>query len=175
MAAKTDVTKGSRKRRRTQAQKMGRLKYIIKLLHRLERKVGEIDARTRTLMAGLKDLMTFRQDYLKGVVVGDELDEAIIQRLLEVPEELPSRIALQLKARGFRRLERWKVTRRIQGMNRRLKRELGQAAFEKRGHSWALTSFIRDAWGLPREEIPSGPFEMRLGSGPSEEEEPEMD
>lgn len=165
MAAKTHVPK----RRRTQAQKVGRLKYMIRLLHRLERKIGEIDARTRTLMAGLKGLMIFRQDYLRAVVVGDELDEAIVQRLIEVPEELPSKIALQLKARGFRGLQRWKVTRRIQGMNRRLKRELGQAAFEKHGHSWALTKFMRDTWGLPREEISSGPFEMRLGPEPPED------
>jgi hypothetical protein len=38
--------KGSR-RRRSRAEKVGRLKYIIELLKRLEREIGEIDVGTR--------------------------------------------------------------------------------------------------------------------------------
>jgi hypothetical protein len=32
-------------------------------------------------------------------------------------------------------------------MNRKLMKELGQKAAEKRGHLWAPTGFVLDAWG----------------------------
>jgi len=44
------------------------------------------------------------------------------------------------------------VTPRIQGMNRRLKREVEEGA-EKRGHRWTLTSFMREAWNSTFKEI----------------------
>jgi len=36
-------------------------------------------------------------------------------------------------------------------MNKRLKKELGKSVAEKRGHRWALTSLMFDAWGAQKE------------------------
>ena len=63
---------------------------------------------------------------------------------------MPSAIASELAEYG---LKRWDVTRRIQRMNKKLVRELGQKVAEKVGKDWALTPFMREAWGLTRVEL----------------------
>jgi len=134
------------KRRRTRAEKVGRLKYIIHRIGRLEQKIDGIDLRTRTMMAGLREWMSFKPSYIQKVACQDELDVEIIERLVQADEGgvLPSVIAEDLSAYGLRR---WDVTRRIQRMNKKLKKELGKPVAEKRGHRWALSSFMRNTWG----------------------------
>jgi len=63
-----------RERRRTRAEKVGRLKYIIQRIGRLERKIDEIGLRTRTMMAGLREWMSFRPSYVQKVACQDEVD-----------------------------------------------------------------------------------------------------
>jgi hypothetical protein len=63
---------------------------------------------------------------------------------------LPSKIAYQLGTYG---LDRFKVTRRIKAMNRRLRKELGCEAAEKVSHRWVLTEFMIDKWGCEKEDI----------------------
>jgi hypothetical protein len=46
----------------------------------------------------------------------------------------------------FSHLKGWDVARRIQRMNKKLMKELGQKVAEKRGHEWAPTSFLIDVW-----------------------------
>jgi hypothetical protein len=132
-------------RRRSRAEKVGRLKYIIELLKRLERQMGEIDVRTRTLMAGLREWMSFEPNYIQKVACEDEVDAEIIMCLIQkgVGGLLPSNIASELSKYG---LKRWDVTRRIQRMNKRLMKEIGQKVAEKRGHQWAPTSFLVEMW-----------------------------
>jgi len=122
-----------RKRRHTRAEKAGRLKYIIQRIGRLEQKIEGIDLRTRTMMAGLREWMSFKPEYIQKVVCQDEVDAEIIQRLVQADEGgvLPSTIAKDLSMYGLRR---WDVTRRIQRMNKKLQKELGKLVAEKRGH-----------------------------------------
>jgi hypothetical protein len=135
-----------RKRRRTRAEKVGRLKYIIQRIGRLEEKIDQIDLRTRTMMAGLREWMSFKPSYIQKVACQDEVDVEIIERLVQADDGgvLPSAIANDLSSYGLRR---WDVTRRIQRMNKKLRKELGKPVAEKRGHRWALSSFMRNAWG----------------------------
>ena len=142
-------------RGRTRAEKVGRLKYMLQLLKRLDRKISRLDARQRTIFHGLRDFMTFKRDYLDEVACRDGLDEEILQILRE-GDALPSSISSTLETRGFRGVNRFKVTRRIQSMNKRLRRELGQNVAEKRGKHWSLTSFIIDSWGATVEEAREG-------------------
>jgi hypothetical protein len=132
-------------RRRSRAEKVGRLKYIIELLKRLEREIGEIDVRTRILMAGLREWMSFEPSYIQKVACEDEVDVEIITCLIQKGAGglLPSAIAAELGEYG---LKRWDVTRRIQRMNKKLMKEIGQKIAEKRGHQWAATSFLMNVW-----------------------------
>lgn len=132
------------RRRRTRAEKVGRLKYIIELIKRLEREISQIDIRTRTLMAGLREWMSFEPSYIQKVACEDGVDAQIITCLIGggLWGILPSAIAKNLSSYG---VKRWDVTRRIQRMNKKLMKELGQKVAEKVGKGWALTSFMREA------------------------------
>jgi len=140
------------KRRRTQAEKVGRIKYIVYKLGRLERQLKLIDDRTKTLVQGLHDFMQFEKGYVEDVICRDDVDKLILQVLLEVGNAgiLPSQLSAKLSRYH---MDRWRVTRRIQRMNKRLRKELGQSVAEKRGHRWAMTSFMHETWGSKMEEI----------------------
>jgi len=139
------VAQKSSGRRRTRAEKVGRLQYILERIRLLEGKIGQIDLRTRTMMAGLREWMSFEPSYIQKVACEDEVDVEIITCLMQkgVGGLLPSAIATELGEYG---LKRWDVTRRIQRMNKKLMREVGQKVAEKRGHQWAPTSFLTDVW-----------------------------
>jgi len=140
------------KRRRTQAEKVGRVKYIVYKLGRLERQLKLIDDRTKTLVQGLQDFMQFEKGYVEDVICQDDVDKLILQTLLEVGNAgiLPSQLSAKLSRY---RMDRWRITRRVQRMNKRLRKELGQSVAEKRGHKWAMTSFMHETWGSKMEEI----------------------
>jgi hypothetical protein len=57
---------------------------------------------------------------------------------------LPKDLAAKLER--FK-VQRFKVSRRILRMNKRVQKEFGEAIAEQRGWHWALTSFAFDAWG----------------------------
>lgn len=141
-------------KRRTQAEKVGRLKYIIQLQKRILREIKVLETRQRTIFHGLKDFFEFDQPYLEKVICKDEVDQVILQRLLEIGNGgmLPSDLAQELKR--FR-LDRWKVSARIKRMNKKLRKELGQNVAEKRGHEWALTGFTRRIWIASAKEFES--------------------
>jgi len=103
------------------------------------------------MKAGLSDWISFKPNYIQKVACRDEVDLEIITRLYQAGDGglLPSNIAEGLSRYG---LKRWDVTRRIQRMNKKLKRELGKKVAEKRGHRWALTNFMFDAWGSLKEQ-----------------------
>ena len=98
---KNSAQKKQRKRR-TRAEKVGRLKYIIQRIGRLEQKIDEIDLRTRTMMAGLREWMSFKPSYIEKVACQDEVDVEIIERLVQADDGgiLPSTIARDLSRYG---------------------------------------------------------------------------
>ena len=57
---------------------------------------------------------------------------------------LPKNVSARLGSYGVRRHQ---VTRRIQRMNRRIEKEIGERLVEKRGWHWALTAFGFEVWG----------------------------
>jgi len=52
-----------------------------------------------------------------------------------------------------RKLKPWNVTHRIRRMNKKLDSLIGQKAAEKVGKGWALTTFLREAWGSTEVEL----------------------
>ncbi|MEM2935982.1 MAG: hypothetical protein QW231_02270 [Candidatus Bathyarchaeia archaeon] len=149
----TSARKGE-KPPRGQAEKVGHWKYLWQRLDHLERKVSRIEHRTRAILRGYKPLLEYSEAFIREVIAKDAVDAAILNILMEAGTEgkLPSQISTILAERGFRGVARWEVTRRIQGMNRRLKREVEESAAEKRGHRWALTSFMREVWNSTLKE-----------------------
>jgi coenzyme F420-reducing hydrogenase delta subunit len=85
--------------------------------------------------------MSFEPSYIQKVACEDEVDVEIIACLMQkgVGGLLPSTLASELARYN---LKRWDVTRRIQRMNKRLMKEIGQKVAEKRGYQWAPTNFV---------------------------------
>jgi hypothetical protein len=147
------MSTAKRKKRRSRAEKGGRRKYMIKMLHRLEAKVDRVDKRTRVIMASLSHYMDPSQDYLSMVVCKDEVDQAILLEFSAASSagwsttDIAERLAPDFK------LNRFKVLRRIKRMNKRLEDEMGRPIADSRDHKWVLTRYVQLIWGATKEEI----------------------
>jgi hypothetical protein len=136
----------NKKKKRSQSEKIGRLKYNQQLLKQTLAEVEEVKLMLRTIFAGLKGSFNFEQSLIERVACEDEIDKEILQALFEagslglLPKELATKLE-RFKA------TRHQISRRIQRMNKRLKKEFGENAAEKRGWHWALTTFTLEAWG----------------------------
>lgn len=137
------------KKRRSQVDKVGRRKWIIQLLHRLDRKIDRIDRRTRFLAAGLREWLKLSSDYVTMIACEDELDVKILWALQGVGMST-TELAKELD------IDRWTALRRIQRMNKRFHRELNRSIAEKRGHKWILISALQDIWAATKEKIEQG-------------------
>lgn len=140
------------KKRRSQADKIGRLKYNQQLLKQTLSEVEEVKLMLRTIFAGLKGTFNFEQSLIERVACADEVDREILQLLFEVggPGLLPKDLAVKLAAN---KVTRHQASRRILRMNKRLEKEFGEQVAEKRGWHWALTGFIIDNWRATEEEL----------------------
>ncbi|MFQ6065376.1 MAG: hypothetical protein ACE5L6_07870 [Candidatus Bathyarchaeia archaeon] len=140
---------------RSPVEKYGRYKWIERLQRRILDRIDRMEKRQRLILRGLQHYFVFPEDYILNVVAKTQLDQAILQVLREAGSmgALPSKIAYQLRTYG---VDRFKVTRRIKAMNRRLRTELGYVAAEKRGHKWVLTNFLVDVWSSEISDIEAG-------------------
>lgn len=142
------------KKRRSQAEKVGRLKYIIELQHRILRQLSIMRTTQRYIIEGLDigGYLQFDQPYIEKVCCRDEVDTAILKEMFQAGEGgiLPKDIALNLKEYE---LDRWQVLHKIQRMNKHLVEEIAKKVAEKRGHKWALTNFAYKAWKQTYEEL----------------------
>ena len=136
----------SKKKRRSQSEKVGRLKYNQQLLKQTLAEVGEVKLMLRTIFAGLKGSFNFEKSLIERIACSDEVDQEVIQLLYEAgsPGLLPK--DMQTKLERFR-VTRHQISRRILKMNKRLEKEFGEHIAEKRGWHWALTSFTHEIWG----------------------------
>ena len=147
------ISSAEHKRRRSQAEKVGRRKYIIKLLHRLEAKIDRVDKRTRVIMASLSEYMDPSQDYVTMVVCRDEVDQAILWELSTASSEGWSTTEIAERLLPEYKLNRFQVLRRIKRMNKRLEAEMGRPVAESREYRWVMTRYVHRIWGATKEEI----------------------
>jgi hypothetical protein len=136
----------NQKKKRSQSDKIGRLKYNQQLLKQTLAEVEEVKLMLRTIFAGLKGSFNFEKSLIERIACRDEVDREILQLLFEAgsPGLLPK--DLQAKVERFK-VTRHQISRRILRMNKQLEKEFGEKAAEKRGWHWALTSFTMEAWG----------------------------
>lgn len=148
------VQTGKQGKKRSQEDKVGRLKYNQFLLKRVLSKLEKVEETQRVILNGLKGAGYFRFDLplIQKFACSDQVDVEIVDRIQEagVQGVFPKDVA---KALPNYSLEYYDVSRRILRMNKRLKLETGELLFEKRGHKWALTKFGFDAYGATKEEV----------------------
>jgi len=140
---------------RSPAEKYGKYRWMEMLQRRILDRVDRMEKRQRLVLKGLQHYFVFPEDYILNVIAETRLDHAILQVLREAGPRgaLPSKIAYQLRTYG---VDRFRVSRRIRAMNRRLQGELGYNAAEKLGHKWVLTNFMVDVWSTEMAEIEEG-------------------
>jgi hypothetical protein len=136
----------TQKKKRSQSDKIGRLKYNQQLLKQTLAEVEEVKLMLRTIFAGLKGSFNFKQSLIERIACIDEVDQEILRLIFEAgsPGLLPKDLAVELER--FK-VTRHQISRRILRMNKRLESEFGEQLIEKRGWHWALTSFAVDIWG----------------------------
>ena len=136
----------SEKKKRSQSDKIGRLKYNQQLLKQTLAEVEEVKLMLRTIFAGLKGSFNFDQSLIERLTCNDQVDKEILQSLFEAgsPGLLPK--DLQTKLERFK-VTRHQISRRILRMNKRLEKEFGEHVAEKRGWHWALTVFLEEICG----------------------------
>jgi hypothetical protein len=134
------------RKKRSQSDKIGRLKYNQELLKRILDRIEHVEQMQRTIVKGLEGMFNFQKPFIQKIACADEVDAEILELLYESqPDGLfPKDVAARLTQ--FK-LNRFQVLRRIKAMNRRLEKEIGQHVAEKRGHHWALTGFAVEVWG----------------------------
>ena len=159
------ITDAKRKKRRSEAEKVGRRKYIIKLLHRLERKIDRVDKRTRVMMASLSGYMDPGKDYLSMVVCRDEVDQAILWELSTATSAGWSTTEIAERLLPGYKLNRFQVLRRIKRMNKRLEAEMGRPVAESREHRWVMTRYVQRVLGATAKEIEENKKEEDSGAG----------
>lgn len=140
------------KKRRSQADKVGKLKYLLAKDKKLDRDVAEIKLLLKVIFAGLKDSLHFAKSLIEEAACQDEVDKVILQLLFEAgaPGMLPKDIAAKL---AEFKIARHQVTRRIVRMNKRLAKELDSVVVERRGWCWAMTSFGVDAYKASEKDL----------------------
>lgn len=140
------------KTKRNQADKVGKLKYLLAKDKKLDRDVAEIKLMLRVIFAGLKDSLHFEKSLIEEAACCDDVDKAILQLLFEAgaPGLLPKDVAAKLIE--FK-VARHQVTRRIVRINKRLAKELDSAVVERRGWCWAMTSFGVDAFKASEKDL----------------------
>ena len=133
-------------KKRSQSEKIGRLKYNQQLLKQTLTEVEEVKLMLRTIFAGLKDTFSFGPSLIERVSCRDEVDREILRLLFEAGSQglLPKELAAKLER--FQ-VTRFQVSRRLLRMNKRLKKEFGEQIVEQRGWHWALTIFAAEVWG----------------------------
>jgi len=133
-------------KRRSEEEKVGRRKWIVRTLKRMEDRQKRIDRRTRMLAAGLRELFILGEDYVSMVACQDEIDKAILVALREAGAtgRQSGELAAQLD------IDHRNVSRRIYCMNKRMEQEIGESIVEKQGHKWRLIPRLRRDFDVAR-------------------------
>jgi hypothetical protein len=126
-------------KRRSEEEKVGRRKWIVRTLKRMEDRQKRIDRRTRMLAAGLRELFILGEDYVSMVACQDEIDVALLSALREAGAtgHQTGELATQLN------IDHRDVSRRIYRMNKRMGQEIGKNIIQKHGHKWKLSPWLR--------------------------------
>ena len=142
----------TQKKKRSQNDKIGRLKYNQQLLKQTLAEVEEVKLMLRTIFAGLKGSFNFEQSLIERVICEEEVDREILRLLFEIGSSglLPKDLAAKLERFN---VQRFQISRRILRMNKKLENEFGEHVAEQRGWHWALTSFAGEVWGKSKREV----------------------
>jgi hypothetical protein len=138
-------------KKRFQADKIGKHKYEIQRLDRIEGKLQRIEQMQRIIFHGLGDYFHFHRPLVEKVACQSEMDVAVASLIFEVGSGgiLAKDIVARLPQYS---LEKHKVLRIVNRVNRNVQDAFGRRIIEKRGKKWAFTEFGVEVWGKTEED-----------------------
>lgn len=138
-------------KRRSQAEKVGKHKYEIQRMNRIEARLERIEQMQRILFQGLSWYFHFERPFIEKVCCESDMDFAVVSTIYESGSGvLAKKIASDLKS--FK-LEKHKILRIVNRVNRKCGDVFGKHLIEKHGKKWVFTDFGFEIWGKTREEI----------------------
>jgi len=135
-----------RRKRRSQEEKLGRRKWIIRKLKQLDAAVKRIDGRTRMLAAGLRELLMLDEDYVSMVACKDDVDHAILN-LLREGRHVGKRTGELATELG---IDDRRISERIYRMNKRMEYEIEEPIITKQNGKWRLIRKLRRDFAAAR-------------------------
>jgi len=138
-------------KRRSQLEKVGKHKYEIALLHRVENRLDRIESMMRIIFHGLGDYFHFDRPLVEKIACNSDMDLAIVSLIFEsgasgiLAKDIQTRLP-QLS------LEKHRILRVVNRINRSIEDAFGRRLIEKRGKKWAFTDFGIEVWGETHED-----------------------
>lgn len=139
-------------KRRSQAEKVGKHKYEVFLLHRIEGRLDRIEQMFHTVFHHFVGSLQFDRLLIEKIACQSDMDLAIISLIFEAgPDGI---LAKDIQARLPQlSLEKHRILRIVNRVNRSIEDAFGRRLIEKRGKKWAFTDFGVEIWGETMSEI----------------------
>lgn len=133
-------------KRRSQAEKVGKHKYEVFLLHRIEGRLDRIEQMFHTVFHHFVGSLHFDRPLVEKIACQSDMDLAIISLIFEAgPDGI---LAKDIQARLPQlSLEKHRILRIVNRVNRSIEDAFGKRLIEKRGKKWAFTDFGVEIWG----------------------------
>jgi len=138
-------------KRRSQADKVGKHKYEIQRMNRIEAKLDRIEKSQRIIIQGLSDWFKFERPVVETICCESDMDRAVVSAIFESGSGI---LAKQIASRFPQyKLEKHKILRIVKRVNKNCEDAYGKDLIEKQGKKWVFTDFGFEIWGKSKEEV----------------------
>jgi len=140
-------------KRRSQADKIGKHKYEVQRMNRIDGRLERIEQMQRIIFQGLSGYFKFDRPLIEKVCCESDMDLAVVAAIYESGSGILAKEIIPL-LKGYR-LEKHKILRIVNRVNRNSVDAFGRPLVEKRGKKWAFTNFGVEIWGKSKKDIES--------------------
>jgi len=140
-----------KRKQRTLAQKVGTNKLILQKIERVEARQIRIEQMQRTIFQGLSGYFKFDRPLIEKVCCESDMDLAVVSTVFESGAGILAK-ELVPKLPKYN-LEKHKILRIVNRVNRSCNDAFGRTLIEKRGKKWAFTDFGFEIWGKSQNDL----------------------
>lgn len=142
----------SDEKKRSQADKIGKHKYEIQRMNRIDVKLDRIEKLQRIIMQGLSGYFKFDRSVIETVCCESDMDRAVVSTVYESGGlGILAKKIIPLLA-GYH-LEKHKILRVVNRVNKNCVDAYGKPLIEKQGKKWAFTDFGFEIWGKTKKDL----------------------
>ena len=139
-------------KRRSQADKIGKHKYEIQRMNRIDAKLTRIEQMQRIIFQGLSGYFRFDRPLIEKVCCESDVDLAVVSVVYEAGSG--GLLAKEIAPRFPQyKLEKHKILRIVNRVNKNSVDAFGRPLIEKRGKKWVFTDFGVEIWGKSKKDI----------------------